>query len=59
MAVIFALPLTPMLDSVHTSTAELLDPENVIVAFGLSLLSNIEADILRYFTCTSGNGGHL
>ena len=37
----------------------LLDPENVGVAFGISSLSGIEAEILRYFICTSGYGGHL
>ena len=59
MADIFDLLLTPMSDSVHTSFTELLDPENVDVAFGISLLSSIEAEILRYGMCTSGNGGHL
>ena len=59
MAAIFDLPLTPMSDSVHTSFTELLDPENVHVAFGISLLSSIEAEILHYSICTSGNGGHL
>ena len=32
MAAIFDLPLTPMSDSVQTSTSELQDPENVGVA---------------------------
>ena len=59
MAAIFDLSLTPMSESVHTSPTELLDPETVDVAFGISLLSSIEAEILRYFICTSGNGGHL
>ena len=48
-----------MSESVHTSPAELLDPENVGVALEISLLSSKEAEILRYFICTSGNGGHL
>ena len=48
-----------MLASVHTSPTELLDPENVGAAIGILLLSGIEAEILRYFICTSGNGGHL
>ena len=45
MAVIFDLPLTPMSERVHTSTNELLDPENVGVAFVISLLSSVEAEI--------------
>ena len=59
MAAIFDLSLTPMSESVHTSSAMLADLENVGVAFGISLLFRVEADILRYFMCTSGNGGHL
>ena len=59
MAVIFDLPLTPMSERFHISPMQLLDPENVGVAFGLPLLSSIEAALLRYFICTSGNGGHL
>ena len=42
----------------HCNT-ELLDPENVGVAFGVSLQFSIDAEIMRYFICTSGNGGHL
>ena len=45
MAAIFDLSVTRMLESVHTSPAVLLDPENVGVAFGISLLSCIEAEI--------------
>ena len=59
MAAIFDLPLTPMSESVHPYTTDLLDPENVGAAIGILLLSGIEAEILRYFICTSGNGGHL
>ena len=59
MVAIFDLPLTPVSDSVHTSPIELLDPETVGVAIGMSLLSSTEAEILHYFICTSGNGGHL
>ena len=54
MAAIFYLPVIPMSESVHTSPAVMLDPENVRVAFGISLLSCMEAKILRYFTSTSG-----
>ena len=35
------------------------DFENVGVAFGIWLLSCIEAEMLRYFICSYGNGGHL
>ena len=59
MAAIIDLSLTPMSEGVHNSPTELLDPENVSVDFGISLLYSIEAEILRYFICTSGNGGHL
>ena len=54
---IFDLLVTRMSESVPTSPAALLDPENV--AFGISSLSSIETEILRYFICTSGYGGHL
>ena len=59
MVAISNSPLTSMLDSVHTSPTELLDPEIVGVVFGISLLSGIEAQILHYFICTSGDGGHF
>ena len=42
-----------MSESVHTSTTELLDPENVDAAFGISLIFCIEAEILRCFISTS------
>ena len=48
-----------MSESVHTSPAVLLNHENIGVAFGISLLSGIEAEIMRFFLCTSGNDGHL
>ena len=54
MAAIFDLPLTPLSDSVHTSPSELLDPKNVGVAIGISLISCIEAEILRFYLSTSG-----
>ena len=59
MAVMFDLPVTSTSESMHTSITVLLDPENVGVVFGISLLSGIDAEILRYFLCTSGNGSHL
>ena len=59
MAAFFDLSVTHISESVNTSPAVLLDPENVGVAFGISLLSCIEAEILRYSICASGIGGHL
>ena len=53
MAPIFNLPLTPMSESVPTSPTELLDPENVDVAFGISLKSCIVAEILCCVISTS------
>ena len=54
MAAIFDLPVTAISESVLISPAVLLDPENVSLAFGISLLSCIEAEIMRYVTSTSG-----
>ena len=48
-----------MSESIHVSPTELLDPENVGEAFGISLPFSAEAEIMRYFTCTSDIGGHL
>ena len=45
MAAIFDLPLTPMSESVHTSTTELLNPENVNVTFEISWIFCIVAEI--------------
>ena len=59
MASIFDLPLTPMSESVHTSTTELLNPGNVNVAFEISWIFCIEAEIWRCFISTSGFGGYL
>ena len=59
MAAIFDLPCTPVSESVHTSSVVLVDLEIVGIAFGISLPSCIEAEILRYFIVTSGYGGHL
>ena len=54
MVAIFDLPLTQMSESVHTSPTELLDPENVGVAFGISLISCMLVEILHCFISTSG-----
>ena len=59
MAAIFDLPLALMSESFHTSSAVLADLANVDVAFGISLLSRIEAQILCIFVCTFGNDCHL
>ena len=45
MAAIFDLLVTRMSESVHIISAVLLDPENVGVACGISLLSCTEAEI--------------
>ena len=45
MAAIFDSPVTPMSESVHIIPAVLQDPENVGVAFGILLLSCIQAEI--------------
>ena len=47
MAVIFNFPFTPISKSVHTSSAVLLDPENVGLASGILFLCCIEAEIMR------------
>ena len=54
MAAIFDLPVTQMLESVQTSPAAFLDPDNVGVAFRTLLLSCTEDEIIRYFTSTAG-----
>jgi len=59
VAAIFGILVTLMSESVHTSPGVLLDYENVGVAFEISLLSNVEAEITHYSICTSGNGGNL
>ena len=41
-----------MSESVHTGPTDLPDPENVDVAFWISLWSSTEAEILRYFLRT-------
>ena len=48
-----------MSQSVHISYAVLADRENVGVAFGIVLLSCLEAEIVSYSICTPGNGDHL
>ena len=45
MAAIFDLLITRISESVYTISAVLLDPKNVGVAFWISLLSCIEAEI--------------
>ena len=45
MAAIFDLPVTPTSESIYNSSTVLLDPENVGVAVGISLLSLIQAEI--------------
>ena len=45
--------------SLRNSLVLLPDPINMGIAVGISSLSSIEAEILRYSICTSGIGGHL
>ena len=45
MAAIFDLPVTPTSESTYDSSTMLLDPENMGVADGISLLSYIQAEI--------------
>ena len=45
MATIFDLPLTSTSESVHISSNMLVNLENVVVAFGISLLSCVQAEI--------------
>ena len=45
MAAMFGLPVSPMSESIRTSFILLLDPENVGVAFGISLLYYIQVEI--------------
>ena len=59
MTTISDLSVTPMSQSVYISSAVLADLENAGVAFGTSLLSCLEVQILRFTIRTSGNGGHL
>ena len=59
MAAIFDLPVTATSERIHISPVVLLDPENMGVASGIPSLSNVEAEMLRYFIRTSGIGGHL
>jgi hypothetical protein len=51
----FDLPVTPTSKRYRISPTVLLEQKNVGVAFRISLLSYIEAEILRHFICTSGN----
>jgi len=48
MAAIFDLLVTVTLESIRISYSVLLDPENVVVAIGISLLSCLEAEIFVF-----------
>ena len=45
MSAIFNLPLTPTSESAHVIPAVLFDPENVDVAFAISLPSCVQAQL--------------
>ena len=46
MAAIFKFPLPVTFDSIHNSAVDFLDPENMGVAIGISLLCILEAEIV-------------
>ena len=58
-AAIFDLPVTSTSKRIHTSPIVLLDPENVGVGFGISLLSCIQAEIYDIAYVLPVNGGHV
>ena len=59
MAAMIDLPVTPRSESTNTSPTVLLDPENVRVAVGISLISHIQAEIQDIAFVLPVNGGHL
>ena len=59
MAAMFDLPVTPTSEIIYISSSVLLDPENVGVAFGISLLSCVQAEIFIIEYVLPVNGGHL
>ena len=59
MAAIFDLPVTLTSESIHNSHTVLLDPENLGVAIGISLPSDIQAEIYDIAYVLPVNGGHL
>ena len=58
MAAIFNLPVTPTSQSVYNSSTVFLDPENMEVAVGISLLTFLQAEILDIAYVLPVNGGH-
>ena len=58
MAAILDLPVTPTSESIYNSSTVLLDPENVGVAAGISLLSCIQAEIYDIL-CASESANRL
>ena len=59
MAAIFDLPVTMTSESLYYSPTVLLDPENLGVIVGISLLSHFEAEIYDIAFVVPVNGGHL
>ena len=55
----FNLPVTPTSESIHTGIIVLLDPNNVRVAVGISLLSYIQAEIYDISYVLPVNGGYV
>ena len=59
MATIFDLIVTPTTESIYTSPIVSVDPENVEVAVGASLLSCIQAEIFVIAYVLPVNGGDV
>ena len=59
MAAIFDLPVTPTSKNVYNSSSVFLDPENVGVAVGISLLSHTQAEIQDIAYVLLVSGSHL
>ena len=58
-AAIFDLPVTPTSESIYNSSTVLLDPGNVGVAAGISLLSYTQAEIYDNAYVLPVSGSHL
>ena len=59
MVAIFDLLVTPTSKSIYSNSTVLLDPENVGVAAGISLLSCIQTELYDIAYVLPVNGGHL
>jgi hypothetical protein len=59
MAATFDFLVTPMSESIHTTSVVLLGPENVGVAVGILVLSYMQAEIYVTAYVLPVNGGHV